>query len=188
MRNSFKTIMVIMISCFPFAFGDYLIDYYEYTHIPEIGVIKFESGHFRSEKSHKKSKEKRSELEKQGIYIADNKEKRTIIKECVLGNYNIKSCLTIYPPANTNYGGANYTANIKIEVNNKIKLDCSLGYEPRTKDLNIHQIVIYEDGIISINGFYLSENSVERKVEAPLDYLYIDNQDLIISNDVFFKK
>ena len=157
--------------------ADMYHDYVEYRYQPDLGKITILSSSVRNVKYVDYVSDNWEELAKENIFIHGprfQRVARTFKRSDTIGEYQIDTALTLYPPVGHGMGGALPITYLKVSVNGKLKIDCNIGYFPGGNE-EVSQIMICpEDNAIFVSAF--GRVHTKRLCEI---FIYMDGPEII---------
>ena len=151
--------------------ADYVVGYFKIENDPTLNVLRIRSESFRGESKHRDASKKRKELENRDVFLVDGTHRKSYLRSYKLNGQQVEVKLTITPPSNRGFGGANYSTMISVRIDGLEKINIPFGYHAHLNNLNMKQITLYGDGVINYRL------SCDRKGGSPdlLDYSFFDS-------------
>ena len=163
----------------PLAHADYFVGYTEYRYLPKLGIIQVHDGIVRGQAWGKRLQASPKEFEAQGIYPEYARVTKSYKRIDTVGPHKVETLITIAPPPGRGYGGANYVKNVVIRVDGKKKYDGTIGYNPREKELSVHEITVYADGIFEVRA-----TAADKAILLPNEYAFVTGAEKTVTNEV----
>ena len=176
MKKALLTLTLLLFFA-PAAKADWISDFVRYTDSAELGQIVIESGRVRGYKSVHSAQKSASVLSARNIFVGSSTDERRYKRTARHGKHIVQTSIVFRPPTGVGYGGANYSADLSVDIDGVRKVRCNLGYVARENNLHVEKVVIYpEDEYIEVIATAGPDN---KRVSPPLKHCLFEDPHII---------
>lgn len=153
--------------------ADYYTEFIKYEAEPEFSrvVISYET--IRGERAVDHFSSNSKEYQKDNMFYTRGKtgDSQKILKQETIDGHSIESHLTIYPPTGRGYGGAIPKCFLQVYFNEKLVVNCPIGYHHHD-DLHIRKVIIHAQEMI-VEAF-------TDKADGGLVFSFLDSDEILV--------